>query len=198
MPSTFIPIESRLKKRGFKIIAGIDEAGRGPIAGPVVSAAVILKPHQKLPGLKDSKLLTKPKREHLFELITRNAIEYSISIVSHKTIDQINIAQATRFANHCCVKFLKNKPDIALIDGRDKQIVETEFLTIIKGDRFIKSIAAASVLAKVARDRIMTFYAEKYPHYGFEKHMGYGTRKHRANYVKYGPCQIHRKTFKFN
>lgn len=194
MPS-FIPIESRLKKVGCLFIAGIDEAGRGPLAGPLVSAAVILKENAKIPGLKDSKLLPKQKREQLFELIVKNSLDFTISIISHAVVDEINIVESVKLANFLCIEELRYKPDIVLIDGRDKQFINERFLTIIKGDKYVKSIAAASILAKVTRDKIMEYYSKKYKKYGFQKHMGYGTRQHRGNIKKYGRCEIHRKTY---
>lgn len=192
----FIPIESRLKELGCGFVAGIDEAGRGPLAGPLVSAAVILKEKANLPGLNDSKLLSKANRERLFELIVRESVDFSITMIPHSTIDKINIVEAVKLANFLCVEELRNKPGIALIDGRDKQILNIKFLTIIKGDQSVKSIAAASVLAKVTRDKIMEKYAKEYKKYGFENHMGYGTRQHRKNIKEYGHCEIHRKTYK--
>lgn len=196
--SQFLPLESKLKKKGFRIIAGIDEAGRGPMAGPVVSAAVILKEKIRLPGLDDSKKLTAKKREELYEKIIKNSIDYAITFVPHTTIDEINILEAVKLANFLCIKNLHTQPDIALIDGRDKQILDIEHQTIIKGDSKIRSIAAASILAKVARDKLMEHYAKTYKNYGFEKHKGYGTREHRSNLIKYGPCPIHRKSYSFH
>lgn len=191
----FIPLESRLRREGVSLIAGIDEAGRGPLAGPVVSAAVILKPNTRIPGLADSKLLSAKKREELFPQIIEKALDYSISIVSHIVIDDVNILNAVRFANHLCVKHLKHKPDIVLIDGRDKQIIDIPFQTIIKGDMKIRTIAAASILAKVARDRIMKEYDKQFPKYKFGQHMGYGTKMHRDLVKKYGFCEIHRRSY---
>lgn len=193
--AVFFPFESHLKKMGFNLIAGIDEVGIGPLAGPVVCAAVILKENTKLPGLNDSKLVTKKNRERLFKLITEKALDWSITIVSHLVIDDINILGAVRFANYLCVKHLKYKPDFVLIDGIGKQILQVPFQTIIKGDSRVRSIAAASILAKVTRDRIMEYYAKKFDKYGFEEHMGYGTRLHRSNINKYGYCEIHRKSY---
>lgn len=199
---SFLPFESQLRNQGFRLIAGVDEAGRGPLAGPVVSAAVILKEKvhlpggmAKLPGLNDGKLLTAKKREQLFELILENCLDYAIAIIPHQIIDQVNILNATRIANDLCLSALSQTPDIALMDGRDKQIIDIPFLNIIKGDRKIRSIAAASILAKVTRDAIMRHYSKEFPHYGFEKHMGYGTRLHCANLEKYGFCPIHRRSF---
>jgi len=195
MGQNFIPLEAGLKKQGFSLIAGIDEVGRGPLAGPVVSAAVILKDKARLPGLRDSKLLTKEAREKLFPLIIDQCLDFTVAIVSHQTIDEINILEALRWANYLCIENLAIKPDIAVIDGTDKQILDIPFITIIKGDLRVKSIAAASVLAKVIRDRIMTHYSLEYPEYEFHKHMGYSTRTHRQNIFQHGHCEIHRQTF---
>jgi len=192
----FYPLEMKLKKAGFLYIAGVDEAGRGPLAGPVVSASVILKENAKLDGLTDSKKLSAKKREELFPEIIRQCLDFSITAVPNQIIDEINILNATRLANAENIKRLKIKPDIAVMDGRDKQFLEIPFINIIKGDLYIKSIAAASVLAKVFRDRLMLIYSEIYPNYGFEKSMGYGTREHRNLLEKFGQCEIHRKSFK--
>jgi ribonuclease HII len=193
----FIPIEAQLQKEGFVLVAGIDEAGRGPMAGPVVSAAVILKQGARLPGLNDSKKLSPRKREELFEKIVKNSLDFTISIVSPQTIDKINILESVKLANYLCIQDLKYKPDIAVIDGRDKQILKIPFKTIIKGDQKVRSIAAASILAKVTRDKLMAYYAKKYPNYGFERHMGYGTREHRSNMTKFGLSCIHRKSYSY-
>lgn len=195
--ASFLPLESDLKKQGFFLIAGIDEAGRGPLAGPVVSAAVILKENNRLPGLNDSKKLSTKQREKLFPLILEHALDYCITIVPHSTIDEVNISQATRLANDICIRSLRFQPHIVLFDGNDKQIIDCQFMTIINGDAKIRSIAAASILAKVTRDRIMTHYAKHYPQYGFEKHMGYGTRYHRSRITEMGLCDIHRKSYTF-
>ncbi len=191
----FIPIESRLKYMGFGLIAGIDEACRGPLAGPVVSAFVILKDDFFSKDLDDSKVLSEKKRKKLFKQILKNCIDYAIAIVPHSTIDKINILNAVRTANFLCLSELKCKPDIVLIDGIDKQIIDMPFVTIIKGDSRVKSIAAASILAKVVRDKIMKHYHKDYPCYGFNRHMGYGTREHRGAIGKYGPCEIHRRSY---
>lgn len=196
--SRFISIEKSLRSEGFSFIAGIDEVGRGPLAGPVVSAAVILKNNAKIPGLKDSKQLTKAQREALFPIIMKNALDYAIAIVSHKTIDEINIANAIRLANKMCIDHLEKTPDMVLIDGRDKQILDIPYKTIIKGDTKVKCIAAASVLAKVMRDKLMEKYAKEFPIYNFEKHVGYGTREHRTLIGRYGPCEIHRMSYNWN
>jgi ribonuclease HII len=194
-PHKFFPLESRLKKQGFNLIAGMDEVGRGPLAGPVVSAAVILKDKAKLPGLNDSKKLSAKQRITLFNLILENCLDYSIAAVSHELVDECNVLHATRLANDLCISELSHKPDIAVIDGHDSQILDIPFITVVKGDFHIRSIAAASILAKVVRDAIMYRYAEEFPEYGFEKHVGYGTRLHRSCLAKHGICAIHRKSF---
>jgi len=193
----FIPLEDKLKKIGFGLVAGVDEAGRGPMAGPVVSAMVILKEKTKLKGLDDSKKLTAKNRERLYELILKNCVDYSIAIVSHLTIDKINIANAVKLGNTFCLEDIKIKPDVIVFDGKEKQRVNIPYMTVIKGDSKVKCVAAASVLAKVTRDHIMRYYAKKYTKYGFEKHMGYGTRLHRSNMIKFGLCEIHRKSYSF-
>lgn len=194
----FLPIESRLKRKGFDLIAGLDEAGRGPLAGPLVAAAVILPANNDLRGLNDSKKLTANQRVRLFNEILEQAIDYAIAVVAPEIIDQVNIVGAVRIANDLCIRALKNMPDIALIDGCDKQILTVPFLTMIEGDSRIRSIAAASILAKVVRDAIMRHYAREFPHYGFERHKGYGTRLHRSTLTKFGPCAIHRKSYTFS
>lgn len=195
--SQFLRLESRLLKRGFFCVAGIDEAGRGPLAGPVVSAAVILKSGARLPGLTDSKKLSEKKREELFPKIIANCLDYAISIVPNQIIDQINILEATRVANLHCIEALNLKADIAVIDGKDKQYLEIPFISVIKGDLRVKSIAAASILAKVTRDRLMKKYAKLHPEYQFDQHMGYGTRQHRNALQQHGPCPIHRLSFSY-
>lgn len=191
----FFPLESQLRLQGFKLIAGMDEVGRGPLAGPVVSAAVILKDKTRLPGLDDSKKLTASQRTKLFNLILDNCIDYSITAISHVLVDKYNVLNAIRFANDLCISELVQRPDIAIIDGHDKQIMDIPFITVVKGDSHIRSVAAASILAKVVRDAIMHKYAEEFPDYGFEKHVGYGTRLHRSCLAKHGICAIHRKSF---
>lgn len=179
------------------MIAGIDEAGRGPLAGPLIAAAVILPENFNLIGLNDSKKLTAHARVRLFNEILEQAIDYAIAVVAPEIIDRVNIVGAVRIANDICIRSLKNMPDIALIDGRDKQILTIPFLTMIEGDSRIRSIAAASILAKVVRDAIMRRYAREFPGYGFERHKGYGTRLHRSTLTKIGPCAIHRKSYTF-
>lgn len=193
--SSFQPLETTLRKLGYDLIAGIDEAGRGPLAGPVVSAAVILKKNAKIPGIKDSKLLTSKKRNELFDLIVKNSVDFAITAVSHKIIDEINILNSVRFANYLCINYLRHKPDIALIDGIDKQELQVPFKNVIRGDVKIRSIAAASILAKVFRDTIMKNYSKEYKDYCFEKNVGYCTREHVSLLKKHGPCDIHRKSY---
>ncbi len=193
----FIPLEKTLKTEGYDLIAGIDEAGRGPLAGPVVSCAIILKPNARIKGLDDSKKLSAKAREALFPVIIANALDYAITVVSHRTIDEINILKSVQLANKLCVEHLQKTPCIAVIDGKDKQTLEIPYRTVIKGDSKIKSIAAASVLAKVVRDRIMDYYDSEFGLYNFAQHKGYGTREHRSLISTHGFCEIHRKTFKF-
>ncbi|MBI4232159.1 ribonuclease HII, partial [Candidatus Peregrinibacteria bacterium] len=168
-----------------------------PLAGPVVSAAVILKDKARLPGLNDSKKLSASNRHRLFNLILQNCLDYAITAIPHQIVDQVNISNAIRCANDLCIRSLKLRPDIALIDGIDKQIIKIPFYTIVRGDSHVRSIAAASILAKYARDAIMCHYAKEFPQYGFDSHMGYGTRRHRTALIKHGFCAIHRKSFKF-
>ena len=181
---------------GYKVVCGIDEAGRGPLAGPVHAAAVILPIGLEIEGLNDSKKLSEKKREQLFDIICEKAIDYSIGVATEKEIDEINILNATFLAMHRAVEGLKTKPDYALIDGN--QYPKIPFVTeetVIKGDAKSMSIAAASILAKVSRDRFMLEKAKEYPQYEFEKHKGYGTKLHYEKILEYGPSPIHRMTF---
>lgn len=188
--------EQRLIQLGFKKIAGIDEAGRGPLAGPVVAAACILPPDFLLPNLNDSKLLTPEEREDLFLQITNNfQIAYGIGIVSVERIDAINILQATFEAMQEAVRQLSIDPDYLLIDGNQLPKFECPCEGIVRGDASSISIAAASIVAKVTRDRIMIEEAKRYPEYGFDRHKGYGTAHHLEALQKFGPCPIHRKSF---
>ena len=180
---------------GYDHICGVDEAGRGPLAGPVVAGAVILPKDCRIPYINDSKKLSAKKREALFEAITEKAISCKVGIISHDRIDEINILQATYEAMRAAVASLDVRPDILLNDAVKIPEVDIKQVPIIKGDAKSQSIAAASILAKVTRDRLMETYASIYPEYGFEKHKGYGTAQHIEALRKYGPCPIHRRTF---
>ena len=179
----------------YESIAGVDEAGRGPLAGPVYAAAVILKPGARIDGINDSKKLSEKKREELYDVIIENSIAYAVYSVDEKTIDEVNILNATHMAMNGAVNSLSVPPDFVLIDGNSIKNMTLPHETIVKGDAKSISIAAASILAKVSRDRYIIQMAEKYPEYGFEKHKGYGTKAHTEAILKYGPCEIHRKTF---
>lgn len=188
--------ENETRKQGHEIIAGIDEAGRGPLAGPVVAASVILPENCRVEGLNDSKKLSEKKRNLIFQIIQQKAVAIGIGITYENIIDQINILQAARAAMADSVSRLSCKPDFLLIDGNQKIPFIIPQLTIKKGDVLSASIAAASVIAKVTRDRMMLHYDGIYPQYGFSRHKGYGTQDHLKNISKFGPCKIHRKTFK--
>ena len=187
--------EKRLIGGGYRAVAGVDEAGRGPLAGPVYAAAVILPEDIRLDGINDSKKLSPKKREELFEEITKKAVAYAVFSVDEKTIDEINILRATHMAMNGAVAALSQKPDYVIIDGNSISGMEIPHETIVKGDAKSISIAAASILAKVSRDRYITKMAEIYPKYQFEKHKGYGTKEHIEAILKYGASPIHRKTF---
>ncbi len=188
-------IENEYREKGFDIICGVDEAGRGPLAGPVYAAAVILPSDCVIEGLNDSKKLTEKKREALFDEIKEKALAYGIASADEKEIDEINILNATFLAMKRAIDSLSVKPDLALIDGNQKPHTDIEEVTVIKGDAKSMSIAAASVLAKVSRDRFMLEMAEKYPQYEFARHKGYGTKLHYEKIAQYGVCDIHRRTF---
>lgn len=188
-------IENEYREKGFNIICGVDEAGRGPLAGPVYAAAVILPSDCVIEGLNDSKKLTEKKREKLFDEIKDKALAYGIASADEKEIDEINILNATFLAMKRAINSLSVKPDLALIDGNQKPHTDIEEVTVIKGDAKSMSIAAASVLAKVSRDRFMLEMAEKYPQYEFARHKGYGTKLHYEKIAQYGVCDIHRRTF---
>ncbi len=188
-------IENEYREKGFNIICGVDEAGRGPLAGPVYAAAVILPSDCVIEGLNDSKKLTEKKREALFDEIKEKALAYGIASADEKEIDEINILNATFLAMKRAIASLSVRPDLALIDGNQKPHTDIEEVTVIKGDAKSMSIAAASVLAKVSRDRFMLEMAEKYPQYEFARHKGYGTKLHYEKIVQYGVCDIHRRTF---
>ena len=188
--------ESKASHQGFKNIAGIDEAGRGPLAGPVVAAAVIFPSKVNIPGLNDSKKLSANKREELFPKIQEISVAFGLAVVDQKVINKINILQAARLAMKHAVETLKVIPGLLLIDGNQKIDSTLNQWAIVKGDSRSLSIAAASVLAKVTRDRIMDGYHKLYPQYEFNRHKGYGTRLHRNLIQEHGPCPIHRSTFK--
>ncbi|WP_010250371.1 ribonuclease HII [Acetivibrio cellulolyticus] len=183
---------------GAKFIAGIDEAGRGPLAGPVVAAAVILPENVFINGLNDSKKLSEKQREELYSIITEKAIAYDVGIVDEKVIDELNILNATKMAMEIAVEGLKVKPDILLIDAVKLDSLKIKQESIIKGDALSISIAAASIIAKVTRDRYIDQMDSVYPDYGFRKHKGYGTKEHIDAIKKFGICPIHRTTFTKN
>lgn len=179
----------------LNVICGVDEAGRGPLAGPVCAAAVILPEHLQIPGLNDSKKLTDKKRRELFPVIQQQAIAYGIGLASEAEIDEINILQATFLAMRRALEQLTVLPEIALIDGNRETDFGLPVKTVVKGDSLSANIAAASVLAKVTRDNIMVELAQQYPEYGFEIHKGYGTKAHYEALRTYGPSPIHRRSF---
>lgn len=188
-------IEQAAYDQGLQLICGVDEAGRGPLAGPVCAAAVILPAHVELPGLNDSKKLSDKKRRELFPLIKECAIAYGIGLADHEEIDGINILQATFLAMERALSQLSVKPDLVLVDGNRSKEFGLPVKTVVHGDSISASIAAASVLAKVTRDDIMLEMSQKYPEYGFEVHKGYGTKAHYEALRSCGPCPIHRKSF---
>ena len=194
--NTLKEIENQMHKEGTKYICGIDEAGRGPLAGPVVVAAVIMPKDSMIEGVNDSKKVSEKKREALYDQILNEAIAYGIGIIDQKEIDEINILNATKKGLTTAVKELKVRPDRIIVDALDK--IDTDgipYTPIIKGDAKCYSIAAASIIAKVTRDRIMREWDEIYPQYGFEKHKGYGTKAHIEAIKEYGPTPLHRKSF---
>lgn len=191
----WLEYENAALNSGFEVICGIDEAGRGPLAGPVYAAAVILPKGHIVEGVNDSKKISEKKRDLLFDKIIDECVCYSIGTASEQEIDEINILQATFLAMRRAVAGLEIKPDIALVDGNKKPGLDIAELTIVKGDAKSANIAAASIIAKVSRDRYMLEMAEKYPEYQFEKHKGYGTKLHYEMLEKYGISPIHRKTF---
>lgn len=187
--------EKQLYDKGIRMIAGIDEVGRGPLAGPVCAAAVILPMGKEINGVNDSKKLSEKKREVLYDIIAEEAVCFSTAYVDPATIDSINIRRATHLAMENAVKALTEKAEYLLIDGNDNIDFDIPGEYIIKGDTLSLSVAAASIIAKVTRDRYMKAQAELYPEYGFEKHKGYGTKQHMEAIRKYGLCPLHRKTF---
>ncbi len=188
--------ERKIYANKVEYICGIDEAGRGPLAGPVVVGAVILPKDSFIEGINDSKKISEKKREKLYDIITEEAIAYSVGIVSQNTIDEINILNATKLGVKIALEELKFKPDMIMIDAlKGMDTLGIPYMSIIKGDAKCYSISAASIIAKVTRDRLMRQWDELYPVYGFSKHKGYGTKEHIENIKKYGPCILHRKTF---
>lgn len=187
--------ERALYAKGYKFICGIDEAGRGPLCGPVVAAAVILKKDDHIEGVNDSKKLSEKKRESLFETIKERAVAWSVGIVDEETIDNINILEATRLAMKKAVEGLSTKPEYALVDAEKKVPIDVPYSPIIKGDALSESIAAASIIAKVTRDHMIIELDKEYPEYGFAKNKGYGTKEHTEAIKKYGLCKAHRKSF---
>ena len=191
----WLKYEQELKARGYQIVCGIDEAGRGPLAGPVCAACVVL-PEEYIPeGVNDSKKLTEKMRDALYDIIRRDAVSYGIAMASHQEIDACNILQATFLAMRRAFEQLRPVPDAAIIDGNQKPGVPAHEFTLVKGDALSASVAAASILAKVTRDRLMLELDARYPEYGFAKHKGYGTAAHREALLKYGPCPEHRRSF---
>ena len=188
-------IENSFYSEDIQVICGVDEAGRGPLAGPVCAAAVILPMDLELPGLTDSKKLTDKKRRELYPIIKEQAIAWGIGFASHEEIDELNILQATYLAMSRAIQALEGKADFALIDGNRAKDFGIPLKTVVKGDSLSASIAAASVLAKVARDDIMLEMAKEYPEYGFEVHKGYGTKQHYEALRQHGHCPIHRMSF---
>ena len=188
-------IEQEMMAQGYSLICGIDEAGRGPLAGPVCAAAVILPENCVIVGLDDSKKLSDKRRRELMPIIKEQAIAWGIGFASHEEIDEINILQATFLAMERALAELKVKPDFALIDGNREKDFGLPVKTVVKGDSLSANIAAASVLAKVTRDNLMEAMAKEYPQYGFEIHKGYGTKAHYAALTEHGPSPIHRMTF---
>jgi len=187
--------DKKYLSKKIKYLAGVDEAGRGPLAGPVVAAAVIFKKNTSIEGVNDSKLLSEKKREKLFNQIISSALSYSVSVVNHNVIDDVNILNASLLAMKNAVDELKIKPDLVLVDGNKKFDSEIPVIPIVKGDAKSFSIAAASILAKVTRDRLMKDLAKEYPHYLWEQNKGYPTKKHREIIRQIGPSPLHRKTF---
>lgn len=191
----WLEFEKEALAKGYKSVCGVDEAGRGPLAGPVCAAAVILPEGVIIEGVNDSKKLSEKKRESLFDVIREQALSYSIAYATVDEIEEINILNATMLAMRRAIDGLDIKADYAMIDGNKIPPLDIDAECIVKGDAKSMSIACASILAKVSRDRLLYKYAEEYPMYGFDKHKGYGTAAHREAILKYGPCPYHRKSF---
>lgn len=196
-PEDLLALETQLWKRGFQAVAGVDEVGRGPLAGPVVAACVVLPRGFSVPEVNDSKRLSPKKRERLFDQILQDAQEVGVGIVTEKTIDRMNILNASLRAMWKAVSELKETPEFVLVDGNQRiPNLSLPQMPVIKGDARSLSIAAASIVAKVTRDRIMLEYHEKYPEFRFAEHKGYATKTHVEALKTFGPCQIHRRSFK--
>ena len=191
----WLKYENEARLKGFTSICGVDEAGRGPLAGPLCAAAVILPENKIIEGVNDSKKLSEKKREMLFDKIINECVSYSIAFATVDEIEEMNILNATMLAMKRAVETLSIKADYAMIDGNKLPPLDIPCRYIVKGDANSQSIAAASILAKVSRDRLCYEYANKYPQYGFEKHKGYGTKLHIDAIKEYGPCEIHRMSF---
>lgn len=191
----WLEFEKEALAKGYKSVCGVDEAGRGPLAGPVCAAAVILPEGVVIDGVNDSKKLSEKKRESLFDVIREQTLAYSIAYATVDEIEEINILNATMLAMRRAIDGLEIKADYAMIDGNKIPPLDIDAECIVKGDAKSMSIACASILAKVSRDRLLYKYAEEYPMYGFDKHKGYGTKVHREAILKYGPCPYHRKSF---
>lgn len=187
--------DESFRKRGFQHVAGIDEAGRGPLAGPVVAAAVVLPSMKRIEGLRDSKKVPEKERESLFWELLFCSLDIGVGVIDAETIDRINILRATRLAMEIAVKDLSSVPDLLLIDAVKLPQMKMEQVSLIKGESKSASISAASIVAKVVRDGIMRQYDSAYPEYGFARHKGYSTKEHMEKIVLHGPCPIHRKSF---
>lgn len=190
-----LEIEDSLYQKGYKLVCGVDEAGRGPLCGPVVAAAVILNKDEMIEGVNDSKKLSEKKRENLYDIITKKALAVGVGISDVDIIEDINILNATKLAMKQAINNLKINPDFVLIDGNQMIDIDIDAQTVVSGDAKSESIAAASIIAKVTRDRLLKDYDKKYPEYGFAKHKGYGTKSHIEAIQKYGLTDIHRPSF---
>ncbi len=195
MPKVTLEIEQSLWAQGAGSIAGVDEAGRGPLAGPVVAASVIFPRGVMIEGVNDSKKLTEDRREKLYDAIRLQALAVGVGIVNHEVIDRVNILQATILAMHKSIEDMKAKPDFVIVDGNSFKHETLRFQNVIGGDAKSFTIAAASIIAKVTRDRMMREFDRQYPDYGFAQHKGYGTKRHLDAIREFGLCEIHRKTF---
>jgi ribonuclease HII len=198
--NNLLKYERHLRDEGYSLICGIDEAGRGPLAGPVVVGACVMKKESELECVNDSKKVTEKRREILYDRIIEDSLAWGVGIVSEKEIDELNILNATKkgltLALESVVEKLGKKPELIIVDAlREIETMDIPYQSIIKGDATCYSIACASILAKVTRDRLMRAYDSAFPEYGFEQNKGYGTKEHIEALQKYGPCQIHRKTF---